>query len=104
MGRPWVDHESWELVDEASDVAERDVARLLLDADADELRDTRHAQLTTDGKLFYSDGTSLYRLHLQQRSSLARRAEHFANLEKRERLKAIPQRRKYQRTPVAQNA
>ena len=47
MGRPWVDHESWELVDEASDVAERDVARLLLDADVDELRDTRHAQLTT---------------------------------------------------------
>ena len=47
MGRPWVDHESWELVDEASQVAERDVARLLLDADADELRDTRNAQLTT---------------------------------------------------------
>jgi len=47
MGRPWVDHESWELVDEASEVAGRDVARLLLDADADELRDTRNAQLTT---------------------------------------------------------
>jgi [acyl-carrier-protein] S-malonyltransferase len=47
MGRPWVDHESWELVDEASAVAERDVARLLLDADADELKDTRNAQLTT---------------------------------------------------------
>ena len=47
MGRPWVDHESWELVDEASDVAERDVGRLLLDADVEELRDTRHAQLTT---------------------------------------------------------
>ena len=47
MGRPWVDHESWELVDEASDVADRDVAWLLLDADVDELRDTRHAQLTT---------------------------------------------------------
>jgi [acyl-carrier-protein] S-malonyltransferase len=47
MGRPWVDHESWELVDEASEIAERDVGRLLLDADADELRDTRHAQLTT---------------------------------------------------------
>ncbi|MGZ4737736.1 MAG: ACP S-malonyltransferase [Ilumatobacteraceae bacterium] len=47
MGRPWVDDESWELVDEASDVAERDVGRLLLDADADELKDTRHAQLTT---------------------------------------------------------
>ncbi len=47
MGRPWVEHESWELVDEASEVADRDVARLLLDADAEELRDTRHAQLTT---------------------------------------------------------
>lgn len=47
MGRPWADHESWELVDEASAVAERDVARLLLDADADELKDTRNAQLTT---------------------------------------------------------
>ena len=47
MGRPWVDHESWELVDEASDVADRDVGSLLLDADADELRDTRNAQLTT---------------------------------------------------------
>ena len=47
MGRPWADHESWELVEEASDVADRDVARLLLDADADELKDTRNAQLTT---------------------------------------------------------
>jgi [acyl-carrier-protein] S-malonyltransferase len=47
MGRPWADHESWELVDEASEVADRDVARLLLDADADELKDTRNAQLTT---------------------------------------------------------
>ena len=47
MGRPWCEHESWELVDEASNVAERDVARLLLDADADELKDTRNAQLTT---------------------------------------------------------
>jgi [acyl-carrier-protein] S-malonyltransferase len=47
MGLPWRDHESWELVDEASDVAGRDVAKLLCDADADELRDTRNAQLTT---------------------------------------------------------
>lgn len=47
MGRPWVDHESWELVGEASEVAGRDVAGLLLDADADELKDTRNAQLTT---------------------------------------------------------
>ena len=47
MGRPWADHDSWELVAEASEVAERDVAYLLLDADAEELRDTRNAQLTT---------------------------------------------------------
>jgi [acyl-carrier-protein] S-malonyltransferase len=47
MGRPWQDHESWELVDEASEIAGRDVAALLLDADADELKDTRNAQLTT---------------------------------------------------------
>ncbi|HEX2784720.1 MAG TPA: ACP S-malonyltransferase [Ilumatobacteraceae bacterium] len=47
MGRPWVDHESWELVDEASEIADRDVSHLLLDADAEELKDTRQAQLTT---------------------------------------------------------
>ena len=47
MGRPWQEHESWELVDEASEVAGRDIAALLCDADADELRDTRNAQLTT---------------------------------------------------------
>src|SRR3954447_5156482 len=47
MGRPWAGHESWELVDEASEVAGRDIGRLLLDADADELKDTRNAQLTT---------------------------------------------------------
>jgi len=47
MGRPWEGHDSWELVEEASDVSGRDVARLLLDADADELKDTRNAQLTT---------------------------------------------------------
>lgn len=47
MGRPWAGHESWEIVQEASEVAERDLARLLLDADADELRDTRNAQLAT---------------------------------------------------------
>ena len=47
MGRPWQEHESWELVDEASEVAGRDVAALLCDADADELKDTRNAQLTT---------------------------------------------------------
>ena len=47
MGRPWADHESWELVEEASTYAERDVAQLLLDADAEELKDTRNAQLCT---------------------------------------------------------
>jgi [acyl-carrier-protein] S-malonyltransferase len=47
MGLPWKDHESWELVDEASEVAGRDVGALLCEADADELRDTRNAQLTT---------------------------------------------------------
>ncbi len=47
MGRPWADHESWELVSEASEVVGRDVAHLLLDADADELKDTRNAQITT---------------------------------------------------------
>ena len=47
MGRPWLEHDSWELVGEASEVAGRDVESLLLDADADELKDTRNAQLTT---------------------------------------------------------
>jgi [acyl-carrier-protein] S-malonyltransferase len=47
MGAPWVEHESWELVGEASEVAGRDIARLLLDADAEELRQTNNAQLTT---------------------------------------------------------
>ena len=47
MGRPWREHESWELVEEADDIGGRGVARLLLDADADELKDTRNAQLTT---------------------------------------------------------
>jgi len=47
MGRPWVGHDSWELVDEASEISGRDVGALLLDADAEELKDTRNAQLTT---------------------------------------------------------
>jgi [acyl-carrier-protein] S-malonyltransferase len=47
MGAPWVDHPSWELVGEASEVAGRDLARLLLEADADELKLTNNAQLTT---------------------------------------------------------
>ena len=47
MGAAWTDHPSWGLVAEASEAAERDVARLLLEADEGELRDTRNAQLAT---------------------------------------------------------
>lgn len=47
MGQPWVGHESWELVDEASEIAGRDIGALLLTADAETLKDTRNAQLTT---------------------------------------------------------
>jgi [acyl-carrier-protein] S-malonyltransferase len=47
MGSAWVDHPSWELVEEASAVTGRDLAGLLLDADADELRQTRNSQLAT---------------------------------------------------------
>lgn len=47
MGRPWRGSPSWSLVDEAGEVLGRDVAALLLDADAEQLRATREAQLTT---------------------------------------------------------
>ena len=47
MGRPWVDHPSWALVAQASEASGRDVAALLLDADAEELRRTENAQLST---------------------------------------------------------
>lgn len=47
MGAPWRSHPSWELVEEASDASGRDIARLLLDADMDELTETRNAQLAT---------------------------------------------------------
>ncbi len=47
MGAPWQEHPSWELVAEASEVSGRDVERLLLDADAAELVETRNSQLTT---------------------------------------------------------
>ncbi len=47
MGLAWIDHESWELVAEATEAAGRDVADLLVSADADTLRDTRNAQLAT---------------------------------------------------------
>ncbi len=47
MGAAWASHPSWELVQEASDATGRDLAKLLLDADADELRDTQNAQIAT---------------------------------------------------------
>ena len=47
MGRPGPTTRAGSWSGEASAVAGRDFGRLLLDADADELRDTRNAQLTT---------------------------------------------------------
>lgn len=47
MGEAWQDHPSWELVSEAAEASERDVERLLLRADADELKQTRNSQLAT---------------------------------------------------------
>lgn len=47
MGLPWVEHPSWELVEYASDVLGRDISYLLLEADTDELRQTRNAQMAT---------------------------------------------------------
>ena len=64
MGAPWVDHPSWEVVDAASEVAGRDLAALLVDADDDELKETRNAQLAT----FV---TSLVALDAVERAGLA---------------------------------
>ncbi len=47
MGAAFTDDPSWSLVEEASDAAGRDVAHLLVDADAAELVETRNAQLGT---------------------------------------------------------
>jgi [acyl-carrier-protein] S-malonyltransferase len=47
MGAPWAGSACWSLVEEASDLLGRDVGRLLLHADAEELRATREAQVTT---------------------------------------------------------
>jgi len=47
MGEPWKDHPSWDVVADASEVAGRDLAHLLLTAGPDELTETRNAQLAT---------------------------------------------------------
>lgn len=46
-GAPWTSSPGWELVRTASEVLGRDVEALLLDADAEQLRATREAQLAT---------------------------------------------------------
>jgi [acyl-carrier-protein] S-malonyltransferase len=47
MGAPWEATPAWDRVREASDLLGRDVGALLLHADAEQLRATREAQLTT---------------------------------------------------------
>ena len=44
-GQPWVDHPAWQVVREAEAATGRPLARLLLDADADELATTEASQL-----------------------------------------------------------
>ena len=47
MGHAWVEHPSWEVAAEASEVAGRDLTALLLDAPMEELTRTANAQLAT---------------------------------------------------------
>ena len=47
MGTPWVEHPSWEVVEEASIAADRDIGRLLTEAGEEELTETRNAQVAT---------------------------------------------------------
>ena len=47
MGSTWVDHPSWELVHEASEIVGFDLSHLLLHADAEELKQTHNAQIST---------------------------------------------------------
>ncbi len=47
MGHAWVEHPSWEVAAEASEIAGRDLTNLLLDAPMEELTKTANAQLAT---------------------------------------------------------
>jgi [acyl-carrier-protein] S-malonyltransferase len=47
MGNAWLEHPSWEVAAEASEVAGRDLTALLLDAPMEELTATANAQLAT---------------------------------------------------------
>ncbi len=47
MGNAWIEQPSFEMVDEASDILQRDIRHLLLDASPDDLKDTANAQVAT---------------------------------------------------------
>ena len=47
MGSSWLNHPSWELIEEASDATHVDLAELLINADEESLRETQNAQLST---------------------------------------------------------
>ncbi|MHB8189555.1 MAG: ACP S-malonyltransferase [Ferrimicrobium sp.] len=47
MGRPWVGHPSFELVEEASEILNRDIVDLLTEADMAHLQITRNTQIAT---------------------------------------------------------
>mgnify|MGYP003305301683 CR=1 FL=1 len=47
MGKEWLDHPSWELVQDASRISGRDLSDLLIEADDDELKQTKNAQVAT---------------------------------------------------------
>ncbi len=47
MGVAWASHPAWETITEISEATNRDVAHLLLTADAEELRQTRNSQLAS---------------------------------------------------------
>jgi len=47
MGSSWLNHPSWELIEEASDATHVDLFDLLINADDESLRETHNAQLST---------------------------------------------------------
>jgi [acyl-carrier-protein] S-malonyltransferase len=47
MGRPWRDHPSWDVVQDASNLTGHDLGHLLIDAGPEELAETGKAQLAT---------------------------------------------------------
>ena len=47
MGSSWLNHPSWELIEEASDATHVDLSALLINADDESLRETQNAQLST---------------------------------------------------------